>query len=281
VIVVTGATGHVGGELVAQAAERSLPVRAVTRRPDAVAFPPGVEVVYGDFDEPASIDAAFGGADRAFLMSAQPPGSAAAPTHDLLLAQAARRAGVGHVVKLSVLDGGAGDDAIGLWHREAEAAVVDSGMDWTMLRPGRFMTNALGWAPMIRQGDTVQIPFASTPAVPIDPADIAAVALAALTGDGHRNVAYQLSGPQVLTPADELRILAETLNRRLRIIEPEIQSVRSWMLRTGMSAPAVDAIVARSLFPDDSAQVLPTVTKVLGRPATTFATWATNHAELF
>lgn len=157
-IVVTGATGHVGGELVAQAAERNLPVRAVTRRPDPVAFPPGVEVVYGNFDEPASIDAAFDGADRAFLMSTQVPGSAAAPTHDLLLAQAARRAGVRHVAKLSVLDGGAGEDAIGVWHREAEAAVVDSGMDWTLLRPGRFMTNTLGWAPMISQGDTVQVP---------------------------------------------------------------------------------------------------------------------------
>jgi uncharacterized protein YbjT (DUF2867 family) len=282
-IVVTGATGHVGGELVAQAVERNLPVRAVTRRPDAAAFPPGVEVVYSNFDEPASIDAAFDGADRAFLMSTQLPGSAAAPTHDLLLAQAARRAGVRHVAKLSVLDGGAGEDVIGLWHREAEAAVVDSGMGWTLLRPGRFMTNTLGWAPMISQGDTVQVPFASTPAVPIDPADIAAVALAAFTGNGHRNVAYQLSGPQVLTPADELRILAETLNRPLRLIEPDSEAVRSWMLGTGMSPEAVDAIITRSLSPEaeELAKVLPTVSQILGRPPTHFATWTTTHATLF
>jgi uncharacterized protein YbjT (DUF2867 family) len=60
------------------------------------------------------------------------------PTHDLRLVQAARRAGVRHIVKLSVYSGGTGDDAIDAWHREAEAAVMDSGIDWTLLRPGRF-----------------------------------------------------------------------------------------------------------------------------------------------
>jgi uncharacterized protein YbjT (DUF2867 family) len=283
VIVVTGATGHVGGELVRQLAERGLPVRAVTRRPDAATFPAGVEVVYGNFDEPDSIHAAFAGADRAFLMSAQVPGSAEAPTHDLLLARAARGAGVRHVVKLSVLDGGEAEDALGLWHRQAEGAVIDSGMDWTMLRPGRFMSNALGWAGTIRQGDTVHVLFPSTPAVPIDPADIAAVAMAALTTGEHRNVAYKLSGPEVLTPADELRVLGEVLGRPLRLVEQEPEAVRTWMLRTGMSEAAVDAIIARSLSPDAvaAAQVLPTVTRVLGRPPATFAAWAKAHADQF
>jgi uncharacterized protein YbjT (DUF2867 family) len=283
VIVVTGATGHVGGELVPQLLEREMSVRAVTRRPGAVSFPEGVEVVYGNFDEPGSIEAAFTGAEGAFLMSAQPPGSADAPTHDLLLARAARRAGVRHVVKLSVLDGGAGEDALGVWHRQAEKAVIDSGMAWTMLRPGRFMTNTLGLQPMIRQGDTVQIPFASTPAVPIDPADMAAVAAAALTSDEHHNVAYRLSGPQVLTPADELRVLAEILDRPLRLVEADPAAVRTWMLRTGMSEAAVDGIIARSLSPDaiGAAEVLPTVAEITGRPPATFTTWARAHADRF
>src|SRR2546422_4642637 len=171
-ILVTGATGHVGGELVAQLAALGEPVRGMTRRPAAVSFPAGVEAVYGDFDDPASIDAAFAGVDRAFVMSAQPPGSTEHPTHELMLAGAARRAGVGHVVKLSVYDGGAGDDVIGAWNREAEAAGVESGLDWTLLRPGRFMSNALQWAPMIRRGDTVNVPFAFPPALPIEPAAI-------------------------------------------------------------------------------------------------------------
>jgi uncharacterized protein YbjT (DUF2867 family) len=280
-IIVTGATGHVGGELIARLAAEHQPVRAMTRRPHAMQAPPGVDVVYGDCDDPASLDAAFEGADRAFLMSAQSTGSAERPTHDLQLVRAAQRAGVRHVVKLSVYDGGRTGDALGAWHREAEGAVIDSGIDWTLLRPGRFMSNALQWVPMIRRGDTVYIPFAHRPAAPIDPADVAAIAAAALTTGEHRNSAYQLSGPEVLTPVEESHILAATLGRSLRVVEPTIDQTRAGMLRAGMTEAVVEAIVARALVGTDGAEVLPTVERVLGRPATTFETWARNHAGAF
>ncbi len=274
-IVVTGGTGHVGRELVAQLAGSGAAVRAVTRRPGAVAFLAGVDVVVdvvkGDFDDRASLTAAFRGAEAAFLMSAQAVGSAPHPTHDLALVEAAIDAGVTRVVKLSVLDGGATEDPIGLWHREAEAAVTGSGLDWTLVRPGRFMSNALAWAPMIARGDTVTIPFAFRPTAPIDPADIAAVAAAALTEGSHRQAAYPLSGPQVLTPADELRILASILHRDLRLLEPPIETTRSRMIAAGMAEPVVDAIVARALAGQDGAEVLPTVEQVLGRRPATFS----------
>lgn len=280
-IIVTGATGHVGSELIARLAAAHQPVRAMTRRPRAMQAPPGVDVVYGDCDDPDSLDAAFDGADRAFLMSAQATGSAERPTHDLRLVRAARQAGVRHVVKLSVYDGGRTDDALGAWHRRAEAAVTDSGMDWTLLRPGRFMSNALQWEPMTRRGDTVHIPFAHRPAAPIDPADIAAIAAAALTTEDHHNTAYQLSGPEVLTPAEELRILATTLGRPLRAVEPTIDQTKAGMLGAGMTEPVVEAIIARVLAGRDGAKVLPTVEHLLGRPPLTFATWARNHAGAF
>jgi uncharacterized protein YbjT (DUF2867 family) len=254
----------------------------VSRRPNAARLPAGVEVVYGDFEDHASIDAAMKGAEQAFLMSVQPPGSAERPTHDLHLVEAARRAGVGHVVKLSVFDGGAGDDVIAEWVREAEGAVVDSGMDWTLLRPGRFMSNALQWAPMICRGNVVTIPFAHMAAAPIDPADIAAVAVVALTSDGSRNVAHQLSGPETFTAADELRILAETLHRPLELVEPPLEAVRAGMLAAGMSEDLVDAIIARTLTPDESgARVSPAVAEITGRPPATFSAWASAHVEQF
>jgi len=288
VILVIGATGHVGRELVTQLAHQGEAVRAVTRRPASAAFPDGVEVVDGDADDPASLDAAFAGADGAFLMSAQPPGSADRPTHDLALVDAAKRAGVAHVVKLSVLaggirGGGPGDDPIATWHRRAEQAVVESGIDWRLLRPGRFMSNTLGWAPMIRRGDTVSVAFASRPAASIDPADIAAVAAAALTGTGSTavNSAYELSGPQSLTPAQELHILAEALGRQLRLVEPPIEATRSGLLRSGMPQAVVDAVLERTLNDDRGAEVLSTVEELLGRPATSFATWAARHIDAF
>jgi uncharacterized protein YbjT (DUF2867 family) len=284
-ILVSGATGHVGRELVTQLG--SLPdmaasIRAMTRRPAQVNFPPTVQVVYGDADDPASLDAAFAGAEAAFVMSAQPVGSAPGPTHDIALAAAAERAGVHHVVKLSVLDGGASDDPIGLWHRRAEAAVTGRGYHWTLLRPGRFASNALQWAPMIRRGDTVVVPFGTRPAAPIDPADIAAVAVAALTSDRYREEALRLSGPQVLTPEDELRILADNLGRSLRLVVPPVEAARAQMIKYGMSEPVADAVIARALSDDDSgARVLPTVTSILGRPPATFAEWARAHGAAF
>jgi uncharacterized protein YbjT (DUF2867 family) len=282
-IVVTGATGHVGRELVAQLAARGAPVRAVTRRPAAFQAPAAVDVVYGDFDDQASINAAFKGADRAFLMSAQAVGRADRPTHDLQLVEAARGAGVQHVVKLSVLDGGAGQDSIGAWTRQAEAAVTQSGMNWTLLRPGRFMSNALAWAPMIRAGDKVTIPFAHRPAASIDPADIAAVATLALLGEGQlaSNAAYPLSGPEVLTPAEELERLGAALGRTLELLEPSIEATRAGMFAYGMPEAVVDAVVDRTLHGDEGAEVLPTVEQILGRRPHTFGKWAHDHAYDF
>jgi uncharacterized protein YbjT (DUF2867 family) len=280
-ILVTGATGHVGSELIAQLSAHGVPTRAMTRRPHATEWPSKVEAVYGDADDPASLDAAFDGVDRAFLMSAQAVGSAERPTHDLRLVQAAQRAGVRHVVKLSVYSGGTGDDVLAEWHRAAEAAVVGSGMDWTLLRPGRFMSNALHWAPMLRRGDTVHAAFATRPSASIDPADIAAVALTALATGEHRNVGYRLSGPQVLTPEDEMGILAKVLHRPLSLVEVPVESATAGMIAAGMSPGLVDAILARTLNSDEGAEVLPTVTHILGRPPTTFEEWAVSHAADF
>ncbi|HEY3262543.1 MAG TPA: NAD(P)H-binding protein [Pseudonocardiaceae bacterium] len=281
-IVITGATGHVGGELVAYLAYRGEKVRAITRRPDAARFPDGVEAGYGDAADPASLDVAFTGADRAFLMSAQPVGSAPAPSHVTALAQAARRAGVEHAVLLSVLGGGT-PGLISEWHGQAEASIVQSGMGWTLLRPGRFMSNALAWAPSVARGDEVSIPFLHRPAASIDPADIAAIAALALTEpDRHHGARYELSGPQALTPAQELAILADVLDRPLRPVEPPTDAVRAGMIRSGMPATLVDEIIAG--FAADQTrgtEVLPTVSQVLGRPARTFAEWTTSHARQF
>jgi uncharacterized protein YbjT (DUF2867 family) len=207
-----------------------------------------VELVYGDCEDPASLDAAFDGADRAFLMSAQTTGSAEHPTHDLHLVQAAQRAGVRHVVKLSVYSGGCGHDAISAWHREAEAAVMSSGIGWTLLRPGRFMSNALGWRPMIQRGETVRVPFARRPAASIDPADVA--------------------------------ILAEVLNRPLWLVEPSVEEAKAGMLAAGMPVPVVEAAIARVLDGKEGTELLPTVAQILGRPPASFAQWAA-HAALF
>jgi len=284
-ILVTGATGHVGGELVRRLAAAGQPVRAMTRRPQEARLPAGTQPVYGDADDPASLESAFAGVSGAFLMSSQAVGTAAGPTHDHALAEAAARAGVNRVVKLSVLDAGTGTDPIARWHAEAETAVTSRAdtFAWTLLRPGRFMSNALQWAGMIRAGDEVSLPFADRPAASIDPADIAAVAYAALTtpGDEHAGATHELSGPESLTPTEELSILADVLNRPLQVREVPSEAARAGMARYGFPPEVVEAIMTRTLSSDRGTEVLPTAEKLLGHPARTFSQWAQAHAGAF
>ncbi|MEU6259481.1 NAD(P)H-binding protein [Streptomyces sp. NPDC047043] len=280
-ILVTGATGHVGGELVRQLAAAGHPVRAMTRRPAEARLPEGVQAVYGDADDPESLAAAFAGTEAAFLMSAQGVGTAPGPTHDLALARAAAKAGLRRVAKLSVLDGGAGTDVIARWHAEAEAAVRDGGFAWTLLRPGRFMSNALQWAGRLRAGDEVSIPFADRPAASIDPADVAEIAALALTTGEHGGATYELSGPQSLTPTEELSILGSTLGRDLHARPVPDEAARTGMERYGFPPEVIDAIMHRTLESDRGAEVLPTVEKVLGRRPRTFAEWAGAHVAAF
>jgi uncharacterized protein YbjT (DUF2867 family) len=256
-------------------------VRAMTRRPDAYSAGPLVHAVAGDAGDPAGLAAAFDGVDRAFLMSAEVPGTAPRPTHVPRLVGAAQRAGVRQVVLLSVYSGGEGDDVLAAWWRSVEEAVTGSGLPWTLLRPGRFMSNALQWVPQIRRGDDVVIPFAHRPAASVDPADVAAVAAAALTTDDHQGAVYLLTGPEVRSPVRELAVLAELLHRPLRGTEPPLAEVRAGMSRGGLSEELVDAVLRRTLDGDEGTSVLPTVAEVLGRSAGTFRAWALRHLDRF
>lgn len=103
----------------------------------------------------------------------------------------------------------------------------------------------------------------------------------ALTTDNHYHAGYQLSGPEALTPAEELRILAEVLGRPLHLVEPSLEETRAGMLGYGIPEPVVDAILHRTLDDKEGTEVLPTVREILGRPPVTFTQWATAHAAQF
>jgi (4-alkanoyl-5-oxo-2,5-dihydrofuran-3-yl)methyl phosphate reductase len=140
-ILVTGATGTVGRELVAVLADRGAKVRALSRNPGAAAFPAGVETVSADLGDPGTLGVALIGIERVFILATGP----ARLDHETNLVAAARRAGAARLVKLSALtvEDEASDDVITRWHRAAEHAVTGSGLPWTILRPGAFMSNTL------------------------------------------------------------------------------------------------------------------------------------------
>ncbi|MEV0403488.1 NAD(P)H-binding protein [Actinoallomurus sp. NPDC050550] len=276
-ILVTGASGHVGSELVKLLTDQGRSARALVRSPDDTAsgVRSGVEVVGGDLNRPESLSEVLEGIDAVFLLGgfADMPG---------VLAQA-RAAGVGHVVLLSsrsVVEGHP-DNAVVAMHLGSEAAVRESGIEWTLLRPSGFMSNTLQWQAQLRVGDAVRAPFAGVPIAAIDPYDIAAVAAAVLGDKKHFGVAYTLSGPTALLPADQVDILARVLDRPLRFEAQPDDEARKEMLQT-TPANYVDAFFrffAAGEF--DDTPVVPTVADLTGRQPRTFEDWATAHAEVF
>ncbi|WP_225850012.1 NAD(P)H-binding protein [Streptomyces sp. HPF1205] len=274
-ILVTGASGHVGGELVRRLAEEGRPARAMVREPQRYAAPAGVEVVAGDLNRPDGLGPALEGVTGVFLL----PGFADMPG----LLERVREAGVAHVVLLTSRSvvGGKPDNAVVRMHLDSEAAVRASGTGWTVLRPSGFMSNTFQWREQIHAGDVIREPFAGVPIAVIDPYDIAAVAAAVLGRPEHYGQAYSLSGPEALLPEERAAVLADVLGLPLRFEGRPDDEARAEMSAT-MPAPYVDAFFR--FFADgefDDAPVLPTVEDLTGRPPRTFREWATAHAAEF
>jgi uncharacterized protein YbjT (DUF2867 family) len=184
-ILITGATGNVGREIVKQLHDNGERIRVLCRNPEKALFPANVEAVAGDLSNPESLKTALNGVRKVFMMRV--PGSDTFP-------QIAKQAGVEQIVFLSSAAIEAEtENAIGRSHLKTEEQIRQSGIKWTFLRPGAFMTNALQWAGSIRSEGVVRAPLGHVRSAPIDPRDIAAVAVRALVSSGHEGKIYTLS----------------------------------------------------------------------------------------
>jgi uncharacterized protein YbjT (DUF2867 family) len=270
--LVTGATGNVGSEVVAALADSGAKVRALVRTPREM---PGAETVVGDLDRPDTLTGALDGVRGIFLL----PGYQDVAGMLVLAA----RAGVERVVLLSGGSAASGDlgNAVARYMIESEQAVRESGLDWTFVRSGAFMSNALRWLPQLEAGDEVRVPFPTVRVAAIDPYDIAAVVAQALTTEGHHGRIHAVSGPESLLPEEQIAVLAKVLGRDLRCVGLTKAEARAEMEAT-MPVEYVDAFF--SFYVDgtlDESQVLPTVREVTGRAPRTFEQWARAHADAF
>ncbi|MEU4352250.1 SDR family oxidoreductase [Streptomyces sp. NPDC023838] len=279
-ILVTGATGTVGGE-VARLLAAGHPLRILARRPERVAVTgPAVEVVGGEYADRDSLDRALKGVRAAFLVT----GSIGEPD-DVRFVEAARDAGVRHLVKLSAMavTDPAADDLITRRQRENEEAVRESGLAWTLLRPRAFMTNTLSWARSVREEGVVRALYGDAPNATVDPRDIAEVAARALTEPGvHEGRAYALSGPAALTPAEQTALLGDALGRPLRFEELAPERARAALLAR-YPQPVAEALLhsAERQRAGAKAGVSGAVEELTGHPARSYAEWARDHAQAF
>jgi uncharacterized protein YbjT (DUF2867 family) len=279
-IVVTGATGNVGQPLVEALAAAGEQVTAVSRRASDAAMPEGVRHRQADLTDPESLRAVLDGADALFLHDGGASAHLLSP-RDIL--DVAKAGGVGRIVVLSSIGVATRPDSEshGGMMRAIEDAVRQSDIDWTILRPGGFDSNAYAWAETVRTRRTVAAPFGDVGLPTVDPADIAEVAAAALHQDGHAGQVYELTGPALSTPRQRAEAIGEAIGEPIRFVEQTREEARAQMLLF-MPEPVVETTLDAIGEPNAAEQrISPDVARVLGRAPRTFADWARRNVAAF
>jgi uncharacterized protein YbjT (DUF2867 family) len=283
-ILVTGATGTVGRAVLRLLAERGVAARALTRDParaSALAALPGIEVVAGDMAQPETLAAALRGVTRAMLISSSDPGMLEVQSNFI---DAARLAGAGHVIKLSgIMPELDSPFRFARMHGEIERRLEVSGLAFTHLRAGEFMTSYFRQVPSIVGRGALFLPMANARIASIDIGDIAEVAAAALTGGGHEGKTYPLTGSEALTMAEVAERLSAATGKTIRYVAVPPDEAKRAQLAAGMSPYLVDAL--GELFAErrrgKESVVWPTVGVLIGRQATRFDEFARRYAAVF
>lgn len=278
-ILVIGATGHIGGRALRDLATAGVNVRALSRNPAKLpSLGDHVEAVAGDLDHPRTIAAALEGVDRVLLSAA----SNNPVVHEANVIRQAGDAGVGHLVLVSSLgvDYGVGS---GPAHQPGEVALRSSGLSWTILRGMAYMTNALRWCDTIRSSGAFYEPTGTGRQAMIDPEDIGAVAAKVLTSPGHEGKTYELTGPVALSSDDYAAKLAAAAGRPIRHVDIPDDAFRDAMLNAGVPSAVLEPVAGfYALVKAGRLDIVtPTVEEILGRPASTFDAWAERNAAAF
>jgi len=282
-ILVTGATGNVGREVMNVLLDDGQEVAAVTRNPAAAELPGGAHVVGGDPSRPQTLMSALRGVE-AVLISPRALGDATAGSATAELLALAAEQGAEWVVALSAatVQYPAGYRRFADAFKAVEDAVKASGLQWTFLRSADYAANALAWAPQIRSAGVVRGAYGDAATSTIHERDVAAVAARALVNPAHARHSYVLTGPQSLTQREKVRLIGEAIGKELSFEELPPEQVRQAMLAQGLPEDVPDRLLGSLAdYAKQSGPSSDTVEQVLGRPALTFAEWAAEHADAF
>lgn len=283
-ILITGATGNIGTELVNLLSGQGVSFRAMVRSAqdaNALNDRTGVESVIGDFDDPNSLERALAGVTRAFLLT---PSSERAEAQQLAFVAATQRAGVQHIVKLSQLAADADSPVRFLrYHAVVEQAIQQSGMAYTFLRPNLFMQGLLGFKRTIAEQGKLFAPIGDAAISLIDIRDIAAVAARALTGPDHAGKTYTLTGPEAMTHTQLAAQLTTSLGHQVTFVDIPSTALRDELTKAGFPDWQADGLVEDYAHYQrgEASFVTQTVEEVSGKPARPFSNFAQDYRAAF
>jgi uncharacterized protein YbjT (DUF2867 family) len=283
-ILITGATGLNGTELVRRLSAKGTPVRALVRtmsRAEAISLLPNVEIAEGDMARPETLTAALRGVDRAMLISSSDPAMLDVQTSFI---DAARAAGVKHVVKLSgIIPDLESPFRFARMHGEIEKRLEASGMAFTHLRAGEFMPAYFRQVPSIVANGVLALPMEEARIASIDIGDVAEVAATVLTSAGHEGRTYPLTGPEALTMAEVAEKLSAATGKTIRYVNVPPEEARQAQLARGVAPYLADALA--ELFAErrkgKESEVWPTIEEVFGWRPASFDDFAKRNAAIF
>ncbi len=283
-ILVIGATGNVGREVVSQLGPwPGVRIRALVRSPQPSCLPSEVEVMCGDLTSAETLDNCLDEIDTVFLVWNAPPSNVANSLGRI----------VKHAHRVVFLSSpyktehpffqASQPNPVSSLHREIERLIEAAGCEWTFIRPGIFAANAITWwVPQIRTGQTVRWPYLNAATAPIDERDIAAVAVRALCDDGHAGAEYVLTGPQSLTQREQIAIIGEVLNVRLSVEEISPETAKVEMFPLIPTASVINMLLsAWSTAIDQPAFLTSTVEEITGTQALSFREWVVRYSMDF
>jgi uncharacterized protein YbjT (DUF2867 family) len=283
IILVTGATGNTGLPLVEQLANTGQPFRAMVHsaKNEGLAKKGKAATVAADFGDIPSLERALEGIDRAYLVSPASPDMA---NYQKNFVDAAKKTGLKHIVKLAGL-GTALDSPVGLLRRHAdiEEYIKKSGIAYTFLRAHFFMENLLGSAATVKNEGAIYSPLGEARVSPISVQDIAAVALKALTEDGHAGKTYTLTGPESVTYGRIAEIFGGVIGRKITYIPVSYEMALDGMIKSGMPEWfAEDLVRLLKSWSDGKGNILSTdVEKITGRKPISLKEFFFKHKSLF
>lgn len=282
-ILVTGATGSNGTEIVKRLATRNVQVRAMVRNRDrasAIALP-NVEVVEGDFDRPETMLSALAGVDRAFILTNS---TERAEAQQIAFVDAAKQSGVKHIVKLSQFAADVNSPVRFLrYHAAVEATIQASGMAYTFLRPNLFMQGLLNFRSTIATQNAFYVAAGDAKVSTVDVRDIAEVAVAALTETGHEGKIYDLTGPQALTHTEMAERLSNALGRQIAFVDVSPEAMHDTLLSAGFPVWQADGLLEDYAHyrRNEAAAIASGVHDAIGKNPRSFEAFARDYGTMF